>query len=540
MVVLKGRKLIPRNLQTARKRTAGIKQSTAMVNASRSDTRWYAARTAQHFLKVRACYEFHMAANDELWTAIRRVLPEAESLTAAVAAELREPVEDVRASVLIGTIAMNGELGPEAVAVAAIETALARPRPATEPRTRGRLAKVETLADLLDETQALEAKGRLDLETIVAIQRASGAIAARADRRLVVLLHRYAVTRRLMWEHCIAAMGAGRLDPVLLAAFGRFLLLWNELTSLAVTDGYRAAERDILAKAVEARRGALQELLGVADDDAGTVARVRRTGVRHGLDPDRAYCLVAIAPRPETDPIPERPGIGEEELEVLAGRIGHLLGATAPGAEGVGAGIRLPAVLPLLGRIAILAPDDWAGINRVPNALDTVLGTLAAAAMAKGRTARKAPDADQPPAWVAVCAPAVDGIGALAATYADLVDATRTAQQLGRRGWVPDPDALALERLLLADRKLGDATVRRELGPVLADERFGEELVETLQTFFDAGENVTAAARRLNLATRTVAYRLEKIESLRGSRLDDEGSRRLSAALLVYRLRSAG
>ena len=170
----------------------------------------------------------------------------------------------------------------------------------------------------------------------MAIQRASGAIAARTDRPIDVLLHRYAVTRRLMWEHCVAAMQAGRLDPGLLAAFGRFLLLWNELTSLAVTDGYRTAEREILARTVEARRGALQELLGVVADDAVTEARLRRVAVRHGLDPDRAYRLVAIAPRPSSDPIPERPGIGEEELDVLAGRIGHLLGATAAGAEGVG------------------------------------------------------------------------------------------------------------------------------------------------------------------------------------------------------------
>ena len=232
----------------------------------------------------------------------------------------------------------------------------------------------------------------------MAIQRASGAIAARTDRPLVVLLHRYAVTRRLIWEHCVAAMQAGRLDPGLLAAFGRFLLLWNELTSLAVTDGYRIAERDILARSVEARRGALQELLGVVADDAASEARLRRVAVRHGLNPDRAYRLVAIAPRPEADPIPERPGIGEEELEVLAGRIGHLLGSTAPGAEGVGAGIRLPAVLPLMGRIAVLARDDWAGLTRVPTVLDTVLGGLAAAARpGQGREARPRPD--RQPGW---------------------------------------------------------------------------------------------------------------------------------------------
>ena len=132
----------------------------------------------------------------------------------------------------------------------------------------------------------------------------------------------------------------------------------------------------------------------------------------------------------------------------------------------------------------------------------------------------------------------IDGVGSLAGTYADLVDATRTAQRLGLRGWIPDPEQLALERLLLADPQLADATVRRELGPVLADERFGEELIETLQAYFDAGENVTAAARRLHLATRTVAYRLEKIESLLGHPLDGENGRRLSTALMVLRLRS--
>ena len=88
----------------------------------------------------------------------------------------------------------------------------------------------------------------------------------------------------------------------------------------------------------------------------------------------------------------------------------------------------------------------------------------------------------------------------------------------------PEPEQLALERLLLDNPHLADATVRRELGPVLADERFGEELIETLQAYFDAGENVTAAARRLHLATRTVGYRLEKIESLLGHPLDGQNA----------------
>ena len=272
--------------------------------------------------------------------------------------------------------------------------------------------------------------------------------------------------------------------------------------------------------------------------DASTEARLRRVALRYGLDPEGAYRLVAIAPGPEADPMPERPGIGEEELDALAGRIGHLLGSPDPGAEGVGAGIRLPAALPLLGRIAVLTGDDWAGLTRVPGVLDTILGGLATAASSRGRRRGGSPAEPAQAAWVAVGSAAIDGVGSLAATYADLIDATRTAQRLGLRGWIPDPEDLALERLLLVDPDLADATVRRELGGVLADERFGEELIETLQAYFDAGENVAAAARRLHLATRTVAYRLEKIESLLGSPLDGENGRRLSIALTVHRLRS--
>ena len=249
--------------------------------------------------------------------------------------------------------------------------------------------------------------------------------------------------------------------------------------------------------------------------------------------------MIAIAPSPESDPTPERPGIGEEDLELLAGRIGHLLGSTAPGAEGVGAGIRLPAVLPLMGRICILAREDWAGLTRVPSTLDSVLGSLAAAARSRSKARKGSLPEVGRAAWVAVGSRPIDGVGTLAGTYADLVDATRTAQRLGIRGWIPDPEQLALERLLLADPQLAEATVRRELGPLLADERFGGELIETLQAYFDASENVTAAARRLNLATRTVAYRLEKIESLLGHPLDGDNGRRLSTALMVLRLRSS-
>jgi hypothetical protein len=476
---------------------------------------------------------------DDLWPQVRDLLPDAEELAADVAAEVGEGLDDVRPTVLIGAVARDSRPAPDVDVLAALEAERSRVR-AIGPLPPARLLDADSPEELLAETRRLAAAGALDLATIVAIQRTSGAIAARTDRRLVLFLARYGAIRHINWERCVAAMRAGRLDPDTLAEYGRYLFLWSELTSLVVTDGYRTAERDILARNAEARRSALQELLGVVATDATTTARLRRVAVRYGLNPDQAYRLVAIAPRPEADPTPDRPGIDQTDLDLLASRIGHLLGSMAPGAEGVGAGIRLPAVFPLNGRIAVLAREDWAGLARVPEVLDTVLGSLAAAATPTRRRGRaEAVEAPAPAAWVAVGSPAIAGATSLAATYADLVDATRTARTLGLRGWIPDPERLAIERLLLQDRALADAAIRRELGPLLDDERMGAELVATLQAYFDAGENMREAGRRLHLATRTVAYRLQRVETLLGGSIDMEARRRLGVALMAYRLRAA-
>jgi DNA-binding PucR family transcriptional regulator len=78
--------------------------------------------------------------------------------------------------------------------------------------------------------------------------------------------------------------------------------------------------------------------------------------------------------------------------------------------------------------------------------------------------------------------------------------------------------------------------IGRELGPLLADARMGDELVETLQVFFDAGGNGRETARRLHLADRTIAYRLERAEALLGHGFEGEAGRRLNVALTLWRL----
>ena len=129
---------------------------------------------------------------------VRDALPDAEALAVAVAAELREPLDDVRPSELIATLVRRvdatsttsmpcrGRTGsrpgvrhgpPPAAGVAARRVAR---RPA------GRDARLAEAAPVLAAT--------------VAIQRAAGGVAARPGFRLVLFLARLAWIRRLVWD----------------------------------------------------------------------------------------------------------------------------------------------------------------------------------------------------------------------------------------------------------------------------------------------------------------------------------------------------
>ena len=144
------------------------------------------------------------------------------------------------------------------------------------------------------------------------------------------------------------------------------------------------------------------------------------------------------------------------------------------------------------------------------------------------------------PGWVAVAGAPVPGVEGIAATMGRLTLSLRTAVQIGRQGWIGAPDELALEELVTVDDALLDAAVARELGAILADARMGSELIETLEVYVEGGQNMRETARRLHLAPRTVAYRLERIARLIGRPLDGPTLRRLSVAAFAYRTRRGG
>ncbi len=372
----------------------------------------------------------------------------------------------------------------------------------------------QTYDDLVAAAERAMAEGRLDLASVLALQHESGAIAARQGRRLILFLGVNAEARRLMWDRGTAELRRRGEEPKRFEELGRWLLLWSEMSSLAIGEGYRATERELIARDVAARRAALDELLGAVAVDARSRARLRRLAMRYGLDPDAAFRIAAILPGVDADPTPDDPGIDDEDLDVLARRVDHLLRRRGS-REGPGRGITVPLAISWRGAIvAILGPDtqEW---KRLQEAAEAVLG----------------PDAT----WTAIAMRA-DGLGAWSRTMVELQEGLRVAAAVGRHGVIDDVAELSVERLLLSDPDLADTIIDRELGVLLADPRMGEELVETLQVYFDAGGNRRETARRLHLADRTVAYRLERAEDLLGHGFDGEPGRRLNVALTLRRL----
>jgi hypothetical protein len=373
----------------------------------------------------------------------------------------------------------------------------------------------EGLADTADRALAA---GRLDLATVLSLQFESGYIAATRGHRLILFLALNAAVRRAVWEHGTAEIVRQGLEPDRYAELGRWLLLWTEMSTLATSEGYRAAERDIVARDVGARRAAIDELLGSVAADGRAASRLRRLAIRYGLEPDATYRLAAILPGPDADPTPDEPGIDEDDLETMAGRIDQLLRRPAPrdGRPGAGAGIRVPFAITWRGTIvAVLGPDgrEW---QRLQEAVATVLGS-------------------ESPSWTAIAVHA-HGVPDLARSLLELQEGLRVADAIGRRAVIDDLAELGVERLLLGDQELASVVIERELGPLLADPRMGEELIETLQVYFDAGENRRETARRMHLADRTVGYRLDRAETLLGHGLEGDAGRRLNVALTVRRL----
>ncbi len=325
--------------------------------------------------------------------------------------------------------------------------------------------------------------------------------ACRAGVPRLRLLDRYLTTGWVIWD---VAADLEWMDREALRDLGGLLLRGSDLCAAAIGNAYVAVDRELAARDAEARRSFLEELLGAPPTDPAEAGRLRRLAARYGVDPDVHFKLIAISP-PDRHLEDTAPNLAAELTRALASP------SRDPDAR---PSVRLPLAIPWRTRVVVIARGSWPGIPKLRETLSRVVGE----------------------SWIAISSPTISGVANAPEGLAQLVAALRTAERIGHTGWVNSPDDLAIEELLLVDEGLMRRTIDHELGPILAEPRMGEELVETLRVYFDSGENMRETARRLHLANRTVAYRLERIEHLLGGPLDGPTRQRLSIALLAYRI----
>ena len=328
--------------------------------------------------------------------------------------------------------------------------------------------------------------------------REAGARMAREGEPLQRMLDRYLSAGWILWDE--ASRPGGSADSNALAALGRALLQGLDRVAAAIGEGYSESERAIVARTAAARREYLDELLELPAGDVAASARIRRRGAQFGFDPAReSRILVADVGRELEESGPELERIARAlERPVRPDR------AVAP------SGDQAPIATTRRGLLVVLAPESVAGRLALDAHLD---------AIALGR-------------WRAVVTPPVHGLAAIGAAYRDAVESLAAAQRAGRIGRIGTGDVL-LERALLADEDLARRALDAELGALRARGRTGDALLATLRAWLRNRQNVRATARVLDVATRTVAYRLARVEAILGRPLRGAVVERLAAALLL-------
>jgi DNA-binding PucR family transcriptional regulator len=332
---------------------------------------------------------------------------------------------------------------------------------------------------------------RLD-DAELLLLREEGSSAARAGESVQQAIDRYLTAAWVLWGAATAV--ATSRDAAALGALGAALLRAADDAAAALAEGYNAAERALATRAATTRRAVLDELLLPAADPAAA-ARVRRRAALVGLDPNVGYRVVIA-----------RTGV---DIEDEAPYVDAWLRGLEPGPG------RPPSLAAVRdGHLVAVLSDDWR-----EGPIDAAFGALSRAGT-----------------WTAVRSERVD-MPRIPEAYAAARDAVSIAARLGLGGRVVDAADLDLERALAADQALLGAGVERWLGPLLDAPRGGVRLVETLEAWLAAGQSVVATARSLEIAPRTVTYRLERAASLlRLETLEGAATLRIATALLGRRL----
>jgi hypothetical protein len=299
----------------------------------------------------------------------------------------------------------------------------------------------------------------------------------------------------IILERLRAATDDADLLAEAMAFFNAWIFAWVEAIERRLTDVYMSEHEQWVRGAAAVRAAEVRALLGGAGAvDAGAVS------LRLGYELDRFHVGFVVW----SESGGERPGDAGglfAEMERTAAAVARSLGAGAP--LTVAEGRHLAC---------------WAGCRGEPD-------------LSRLRLARAGADGLS----VAAGTPA-PGVEGFVRSHDEALLARRVARLGGDRdGVVATYPDLALEALLTEDPAAARRFVDSELGPLAAGDEATARLASTVAVFLAEGSSFARAGRRLGIHANTVAYRLQRAESLLG-RPVTERQLELRVALRLARL----
>lgn len=314
-----------------------------------------------------------------------------------------------------------------------------------------------------------------------------GAQAARTGVALPALVDLYMAASRRLWPHLPELVEASRGRPVRPAELlGLGEAVWHAADDAlaALAAGYIAAQRLVVREEERLRLQFVDELLGGSPDVGSLVERAEP----YGLNLAAAH-IVAVA--------------RTEQLTASAGRTTDWVEQAARtrfGGRGVLVAVKDGRLVSVLSHEPAAAGDD----QRVADQRFAELVVAAITEIAAGSP------------WRLGVSRAHTGPLGVFRGYREALEAVDVADRLQLSEPVVYAHRLLVYRVLLRDQTAMSELVEAVLGPLLTARDGPDRLLETLEAYFAAGGNTTAAARQLHLSVRAMSYRLRRVAELTG------------------------
>jgi sugar diacid utilization regulator len=319
------------------------------------------------------------------------------------------------------------------------------------------------------------------------------------EARLAVDLYLSAAWR--LWRRLPVVVRSSDPEKVRRAAEAVLRVLDDAVGVLV--DGHQSERREMIRHEEALRREFVDDLLrGDAD-----VSRMVQRAEPFGIDLGQAH-HVALAATEEADGAIDRAATALERL--IVDRFGDrdVLVATKDG------------------RVVLVVPGRPAAASTSADSLD--VGRVIHQQIQRLELAGR---------WRVATGRAFPGAYGTARSYEEARESLALADRLDLAAAVVDARDLLVYRVLGRDRAAMVDLVRDVLGPLEQVRGGAGVLLDTLQSYFDAGDVATEAARRLHVSVRTVTYRLARVAQLTGNSVATPDQRfALHAAVLGARL----